>query len=168
MLSREQISLFDTNGYLVVEDVLDHAHVIDPIRREYSSVIDDLYDNWIEQGKVSVEPECLSFESKLLEAHAVGCDWFQPMDISLPGDKIFTDTPAHFGLTVFDLRYHVTGQPSGRQQFLQFVARSQADQDHVIISAEEWRMMWEDARDRLAQKPHIDIHRWSGDAPSCA
>ncbi len=43
------------------------------------------------------------FESKLRVAYAAGCDWFQPMDISLPGDRIHADTPMHFGPAVFDM-----------------------------------------------------------------
>ena len=36
-------------------------------------------------------------------SYAAKCDWFQPMDISLPGDRIYADTPMHFGPAIFDL-----------------------------------------------------------------
>jgi hypothetical protein len=49
---------------------------------------------------VSVPPEGLSFEERLLIAYAAKCDWFQPMDISLPGGFIDADTPMHFGPAV--------------------------------------------------------------------
>ena len=81
MLSRDQILFFETNGYLVVEDVLDQAGLIDPIRKEYSAIIDGLYEDWYVQGKVCVAPDGLDFDGKLLEAYRCGCDWFQPIDI---------------------------------------------------------------------------------------
>ncbi len=68
----------------------------------------------------------------------------------------------------FDLRYHVTGQDSGRSHFPEFVARSRAAPQTELHDWRIWRSLWEDARTRLAARPHIDIHRWSSDAPFCA
>jgi predicted alpha/beta hydrolase family esterase len=62
----------------------------------------------------------------------------------------------------------VTGQPTGRSHFPEFIARSRRDPSKVLASAAEWRMLWEAARARLAEAPHIDIHRWRADAPACA
>jgi ectoine hydroxylase-related dioxygenase (phytanoyl-CoA dioxygenase family) len=317
MLSAEQIGFFEENGYLVVEDVLDQQRVIDPLRVEYSALLDGLYDGWFAEGRVGAAPKGLSFDDKLLIAYRAGCDWFQPMDISLPGDRIHADTPMHFGSAAFsmvtdprlldlvedligpeitsnpiqhvrikppatdlredeirahitstdwhqdrgvtldeadettmitawcaisdatvengclqvipgehkagmkphcpktqtaiadgqidlskavplpvqsggvvifhpltphasrvnrtggfrwsfDLRYNVTGQPTGRAHFPEFVARSRSDPASVLASAEEWQAKWEAARAELAERPHIDIHRWSGDSPLCA
>ncbi len=68
----------------------------------------------------------------------------------------------------FDLRFNDTGQPTGRAHFPEFVARSRANPENVLTSCDEWRAMWEAARTRLAANPHVDIHRWSPDAPACA
>lgn len=68
----------------------------------------------------------------------------------------------------FDLRYNRTGQPTGRSHFPEFVARSVADPSSVLTDWQDWRALWEAARDRLAEAPHIDIHRWRSDAPVCA
>ena len=68
----------------------------------------------------------------------------------------------------FDLRFNVTGQPTGRAHFPEFVARSRAHPDTELKDWRQWRALWEAARARLAQHPHIDIHRWSADAPVCA
>ncbi len=317
MLTRDQIRFFDENGYLVVEDVLDQSRVINPIKAEYSTLLDDLYETWFTQGAVAVAPQGLSFDDKLLIAYEARCDWFQPMDISLPGDRVRGDTPMHFGPAVFglvtcerlldmvedligpeitsnpiqhvrikppatnlqsdeirahitstdwhqdrgvtlseadnttmitvwcaisdatvdngclqvipgvhrdgmkthcpkvqtaiadgqvdlsravplpvrsggavifhpltphaslanqsdgirwsfDLRFNVTGQPTGRSHFPDFVARSRRDPDSVLTSANEWLAMWKAARARLARQPHINIHRWDGDSPLCA
>lgn len=315
MLSPDRIAAFERDGYLVVEDVI--ADHLGPVRQEYARLLDGLYADWFAAGRVAVPPGALDFRGKLLTAYRARCDWFQPMDISLPGDRIAPDTPMHFGPAVFDmitaprlldlvedligpeitstpiqhvrikppatdlqpdearphvtatdwhqdravalaeadrtrmvtvwlaitdatvengclqvipkdgaqdmlphcpkvqtaiadgfvdagravplpvkaggavilhpltphaslpnttdgfrwsfdLRYNVTGQPTGRAHFPEFVARSRADPDSELTDWRIWRRMWEEARARLAREPHIDIHRWQSDAPFCA
>jgi phytanoyl-CoA hydroxylase len=317
MLSADQLSAFEQDGYVVVENVFDQKAVIDPVRAEYATLLDELYLGWYHAGQVDVSPAGLGFEEKLLISYKAKCDWFQSFDISLPGDRIHADTPMHFGPAIFnlvtharlldlvedligpeitsnpiqhirikppsgdlqgeevrahvtstdwhqdravalqeadntnmitvwcavsdatiengclqviprghnegikphcprtqtaiadnqidtgkaiplpvgsggvvifhpltphaslvnrsdgfrwsfDLRFHVTGEPSGRSHFPSFVARSQADRDSELRDWREWRCLWETARERLAVSPHIDIHRWSADAPACA
>ena len=97
MLTDEQITRFRAKGYLVVEDVL-NAEILDAVRAEYAALLDGLIDGWAMTGL-----EGASFEEKLLAAYREGRDWFQPMDISLPGDQITADTPMHFGPAVFDM-----------------------------------------------------------------
>ena len=317
MLTRDQMASFDRDGYLVIENVLDRTAVVDPIRREDAELLDALYADLHRQGRVDPSPDGLDFDGKLLAAYQAGCDWFQPMDISLPGDRIHADTPMHFGPAVFglltdpnlldlvecligpeitsnpiqhvrikppsanlhgdeirahitatdwhqdrgvthaeadatnmvtvwcaisdatvdngclqvvpgahkagmlphcpktqtaiadgfvdeaeavplpvgsggggifhplaphaslvnrtdgfrwsfDIRYNRTGEPTGRSHFPQFVARSRANPDSELKSWETWRSMWEAARSRLAAEPHIELHRWTSDAPFCA
>jgi ectoine hydroxylase-related dioxygenase (phytanoyl-CoA dioxygenase family) len=103
MLTAEQIRSFEENGYLVVENVLDQEAVIEPIRAEYATLLDALYGGWRKAGLVGPDLEELDFEGRLLAAYKAGCDWFQPMDISLPGDRIHPNTPFHFGPAVFGL-----------------------------------------------------------------
>ncbi len=102
MLTDQQKEFFDSEGYLVIENVLDEETVLGPVRAEYSALLDRLYDGWAAEGRVPA-PAGASFQDKLLTAYRAGCDWFQPMDISLPGDKVTPDTPFHFGPAIFDL-----------------------------------------------------------------
>ena len=53
----------------------------------------------------------------------------------------------------FDLRYNVTGQPTGRGHFPEFIARSARDPGAVLTDWQVWRTLWEDARARLAVDP---------------
>lgn len=317
MLNAEQISFFEQNGYLVVDDVFDQDAIIKPVREEYAHLMLNLYRDWYENGLVGIAPEKLDFDGQLLEAYKAGCDWFQPMDISLPGDEIKEDTPMHFGPAIFDfitseklldmvedligpeitsnpiqhvrikppainlndnenrahltstdwhqdravgleeadqtsmvtvwcavsdatvengclqvipgghlegmkphcpkkqtaiadgfidvneaiplpvksggvvlfhplvphgsldnttdgfrwsfdIRFNVTGQPTGRSHFPEFVARSRKNPDLALRDWRVWKAMWETARAEIAQKDHIDIHRWSSTAPACA
>ncbi len=99
MLSDAQIRQFRDHGYLVVETLLDDA-ILGPVREEYQAIMDDLYRAWARSDDL---PSVTRFEDQLIAAYKAGHDWFQPMDISLPGDRIQADTPMHFGPAVFDL-----------------------------------------------------------------
>jgi len=101
MLSQVQIDQFETTGVLVVDDVLP-ADVLNNVKAEYTDLLDRLYDDWHAQGIVP-PADGQDFLQKLLSAHAAGCDWFQPLDISLPGDEIMPGSPFHFGPAVFDM-----------------------------------------------------------------
>ncbi len=68
----------------------------------------------------------------------------------------------------FDLRYHPSGQPSGRPVFPDFVARSRANPDTELRSAAAWEQLWADARVRLAASAEQKFNRWSADHPACA
>lgn len=93
MLSADQIAAFERDGYLVVPDVVTDR--LPAVRAEYSALLDQLCAEWGVSGN--------SFEDRLIRAYKAGHDWFQPLDISLPGDRIAQDTPMHQGAAVFDL-----------------------------------------------------------------
>ncbi|WP_170785446.1 phytanoyl-CoA dioxygenase family protein [Ruegeria lacuscaerulensis] len=101
MLTQEQISRFETDGYLVVPDVIP-PDILNRVIDEYSTLLDGLYADWFARGLVP-SPEGLDFWGKLLAAYEARCDYFQPMDISLPGDRIMADTPFHIGPAVFEM-----------------------------------------------------------------
>lgn len=316
-LSSEQKQFFDINGYLVLENILDETQIINPVKAEYETLLDGLVAGWVADGLMPALPEGADFFDQLQACYIAGCDWFQSLDISLPGDKVRADTPMHFGpavfdmitdrrlldvvssilgdelsstpiqhvrlkpparkldeeeirahvghtdwhqdrgvahqeadntdmLTVwiaitdateengclqvipkqpdaglvphcaksqtaiadgfidytkarplpvgsggivlfhpltphsslvnhsdrfrwsFDIRFHKTGQPSGRSHFPEFVARSRQHPSTELRDWRQWKQMWEDARKRLAPEPHIPIHRWDSTAPFCA
>lgn len=95
MLSAAQRERFDRDGFLVVEDVLG-PEILDPVRAEYAALLEGLMTGW---GL----PLKGSFADRIMAAYERGLDWFQPMDISLPGDRVAADTPFHFGPAVFDM-----------------------------------------------------------------
>ena len=101
MLTPAQIQTFEQQGFLVIENVLS-PDILAAIRAEYSVLLDQFYADWQARGLVG-PPVQNDFWGKLLTAYEAGCDWFQPMDISLPGDEIAPDTPMHFGPAVFDM-----------------------------------------------------------------
>lgn len=68
----------------------------------------------------------------------------------------------------FDLRYNVTGDPTGRPMFPEFVARSRGAPEQEMRDPEAWRQSWEATRRKLAQNEPTVIHRWSPEAAHCA
>ncbi|MDA7429540.1 phytanoyl-CoA dioxygenase family protein [Primorskyibacter aestuariivivens] len=101
MLTQQQIDLFHSDGVIVVPDVLPMP-VLSAVKQEYEALLDALYDGWHAEGLVPA-PGNMDFWQKLRVSYDAGCDWFQPMDISLPGGEIAPDTPFHFGPAVFDM-----------------------------------------------------------------
>jgi len=95
------MSFFERFGYLVVENVLEPERLA-AVKSEYSALLDRLYSRWHALGAVPA-PDGLDFWGKLLAAYRAGCDYFQPLDISLPGERIAAETPFHFGPAVFDM-----------------------------------------------------------------
>jgi phytanoyl-CoA hydroxylase len=313
MLTKDQITRFETEGYLVVENVLSPS-VLTAIKAEYADLLDGLYDGWEAAGHVP-PTKVQDFWERLLWSYKAGCDWFQPMDISLPGGEITRETPFHFGPAVFDMltherlldmvedligpeltsnpiqhvrlkppatdlhsdelrahitatdwhqdravahetgdatrmvtvwlaisdatvengclqvvpgkpqmyphcprrqtaiapglldegraiplpvkaggavlfhpltphaslanrssafrwsfdiRFNVTGDPTGRDHFPSFIARSRHAPETELRDWQSWKQMWVATRARLADQPHIPIHRWQADSPVCA
>lgn len=317
MLSRDQLRDFEENGFLVLEDAIDRASVLDPLIAEYHQLLDELRDGWVAGGQLDPAAPEASFDELITSAYHAGLDYFQPMDISLPPGDITPDLPFHAGPAVFrmmtdtrlldsiesiigpeitsnpiqhvrikppatildeteirahitatewhqdravtleeadrtrmvtcwlavtdatvengclqvvrgshrgammphcpnpqlgipdefidrdaavplpvkaggailfhpltihgslinttstvrwsfDLRYNVTGDPTGRPMFPDFVARSREAPDSEMRDPAEWRRLWEVARSRLSGQQPVQIHRWSADAAPCA
>lgn len=99
-----------------------------------------------------------------------------PAPVKAGGAVIFHPLTPHASLSnqsdgyrwSFDLRYNVTGQSTGRDQFPCFVARSRARPDTELRDWTRWRDMWDETRIRLSQTAHIPQHRWPSDGPNCA
>lgn len=68
----------------------------------------------------------------------------------------------------FDLRYNPVGQPTGREIFPGFVARSRANPDTQLHDAAAWAQSWYETRARLAGAKLPVHHRWQSDDPVCA
>ena len=145
---------------------------------------------WLAMTDATVENGCLQVASGKHEEMLPHCtrtqvgiaDKFLPSERVLPvpvragGIVVFHPFTPHASLPntsdgfrwSFDLRYNVTGQPTGRSHFPEFVARSRADPASELTDWQEWQRSWESARARLAATDHIPQHRWSNDNPYCA
>ena len=102
-------------------------------------------------------------EAKPLPVPAGGVILFHPLTIH--GSLVNRSDGLRWS---FDLRYNVTGEPTGRPMFPSFVARSAAAPETVLRDPAAWRRLWEEARQRLSTDKPTMIHRWSPDAAPCA
>ncbi|MBZ0299359.1 MAG: phytanoyl-CoA dioxygenase family protein [Anaerolineae bacterium] len=69
----------------------------------------------------------------------------------------------------FDLRYQPVGQPTGRDEFPGFVARSRRQPESALTDFGAWQALWADARRYLAEHGRPNrTNRWSEDNPVCA
>lgn len=101
MLSQDQIKLFKAQGFLVVEDVVTTA--LPAVRQEYEAALDTLWQQWRAAGRVQDTP---GFENRIIAAYRAGCEYFQPLDISLPTREVATDVPMHTGPATFEMMRH--------------------------------------------------------------
>lgn len=68
----------------------------------------------------------------------------------------------------FDLRYNPIGQPTGREVFPGFVARSRKHPESELRDPAEWARLWHAARHNLADKDVGPFNRWSAERAVCA
>lgn len=68
----------------------------------------------------------------------------------------------------FDIRYNPIGQPTGREVFPGFVARSRSKPESELHDPEAWAQSWYDARERLAVENWKHYNRWRVNDGVCA
>ena len=145
---------------------------------------------WLAITDATVENGCLQVKPGLRDDMLPHCtmnqpgikDRYLPKERAIPtpvkagGAVIFHPLTPHASLPntsdgyrwSFDLRYNVTGQSTGRDQFPDFVARSRAHPETELRDWRVWQQMWDETRHVLAQSAHIPQHRWPSDGPYCA
>jgi hypothetical protein len=101
---RVDIDRFNTEGYVVVEDVLDPERDLDPVMAEYMDLLERLVSQWRAAGTLSSDYADLPFPQRWGHVlHEVGPTGYQPFDISLPFTGVTEDTPIHLGPETFRL-----------------------------------------------------------------
>ena len=125
--------------------------------------------------RLGMKPHCPKTQTAIA-VNQIDISKAVPLPVKSGGVVVFHPLTPHASLVnhsngfrwSFDLRFNVTGQPTGRSHFPDFVVRSANNPDLELKDWREWRNLWYEARAKLADGPHIDIHRWSGDSPACA
>lgn len=138
----------------------------------------ELVTAWVPINDTPVETGCLQF---IAGAHRDGLarHGFGPVDgLELPPeafpDRQVLTVPARRGDVLLihrhcphsslpnrsnkvrfslDLRYHPSSQPSGREIFPSFTARSRSEPDRELTDPDAWTAMWTEARTWLATSP---------------
>lgn len=103
-LTQEQVDLFQEQGYLVVEGLIDVVQYLDPLLDEYAARLDQLADEMFAAGKLSSTYADLPFGRRLTQIYAeTGQVFAQYFDFSLPFNGVTRETPCHFGPAVFNM-----------------------------------------------------------------
>lgn len=120
---------------------------------------------------------CSDSRQSQIPAQLVPDERIRPLPMS-PGDVLFMHQRCmHASLAnvsdeirwSLDIRYHPTGQPSGRDFYPSFVARSRANPDSELHDPVAWRQSWLAVRQRiLAINQPLGFDRWDGTHELCA
>lgn len=98
---------FKDQGYVLIEDLLDPVRDLDPVVREYESVLDRVAAEWRADGKIGSTYADLPFAQRF--AHILndaGPTGYRPFDITLSGRMVDPEPmhqSMHLGPAVFDL-----------------------------------------------------------------
>ena len=152
-----------------------------------------LTDAAIEQGPLKIVPQshdsgllthCLNYQGtgrRVIPENLFDIDSTLPMPAKR-GDVIFLHRETVHGSLAnvsekirwsFDLRYNPIGQPTGRDAFPGFVARSRKNPEAELRDAETWTDMWTKTRTKMASinqgdMGDVNFGRWNEGHPDCA
>lgn len=102
-LTEDQLDHFHTQGYLVVEGLLDYEEVIAPVIAEYEGVLDRLARELHADGVIASAYSDLPFQQRLTQVYQEsGKVHAQYFDFSLPQGNVQPDTPFWAGPAVFN------------------------------------------------------------------
>jgi ectoine hydroxylase-related dioxygenase (phytanoyl-CoA dioxygenase family) len=91
-----------TEGYVVVDDVLDPETDLAPLLDEYNSVLDGIASSLVDEGVLQSTHADLSFAERLIAVcQESGKNFPQHFDFTLPQKGITPTTPIHAGPAVF-------------------------------------------------------------------
>lgn len=106
-LTSDQLEFFDTEGYLIVEDVFDPEHDFKLLEAELSNVLDHLAARLLKSREIESYNQNASFEQRVLElVQTLGSFPIQHFDFSLPQKGIQADTPMYLGEGAFRVLTH--------------------------------------------------------------
>jgi len=102
-LTDEQLTHFNEQGYLVVENVLNEAEV-DSLWAEYSDLLDELAQRFYAEGKLSSTYADLPFDERYIAMLNETDAFYEHLDISLPMVReMAEDAGVHTGEAVFNM-----------------------------------------------------------------
>jgi phytanoyl-CoA hydroxylase len=93
---------FAREGYFIARGLLDPETDLEPVKKEYSALLDRLAEEWHERGRISSPYRDLSFGERVSKFTSEGLDCTPYFDIVLPSNAT-ADTPIHLGPAVFHL-----------------------------------------------------------------
>lgn len=103
MLTAQQVDQFQTDGFLLVENVIPPRRYLDPVIKEYEDVLSRLANDLYDDGKLESTYADLSFGQRVTRIYAeTGRSHAQYFDFSLPFRDVTEQTPFWAGQAVLD------------------------------------------------------------------
>ena len=100
---REQL---ETNGYAIVEDALDEA-TLHELVDDYHQLLERLAPQWQADGIISSAYAGMPFDQRLTAILGETSEFLQGwLDITLPNDTVYPETPIHISPAVYRLLRH--------------------------------------------------------------
>jgi phytanoyl-CoA hydroxylase len=104
MLSENQKEQFSEQGFLLVEDILDPAAILDPIVQEYTLLLDKLATDLNARGEISQLYADLDFRARMTKIYSETRRTFaQYFNLTLPMINVSEETPFWTGPAIFNL-----------------------------------------------------------------
>ncbi|MEM7303220.1 MAG: phytanoyl-CoA dioxygenase family protein [Pseudomonadota bacterium] len=106
-------------------------------------------------------PHCCRKQVEIIDEYLPAAENIQPTPVKAGGAVIFHPLTPHASRPdlsdeyrwSFDLRYNISGQPTGRSQFPEIVVRSSSDPSSEVADWRDLKAMWDDTRAQLATTP---------------
>ena len=103
-LAQAHVDQFHSEGYTVVEGLLDEEHDIQPLVDEYDALLERLATRWHAEQRLASNYREPPFGPRLIRVlREVGESRIQNFEITLPFRELRSDTPIHLGPAVFNL-----------------------------------------------------------------
>lgn len=103
MQTQEMLSQFDTQGFVVVENLLDPQQDLGPLKRDYSQLLDEVAEKYYADGSLDSDYHELGFSPRLIKVLGeLGPAAIQHFDITLPQSQVTDTTPVHLSEAVFN------------------------------------------------------------------
>ena len=105
MMQKETIlHQFTTQGYVMIEGLLDPEQDLQPVVDDYTILLDEVAERWYTQGNISSTYRDSSFSERMIHLiNDFGDNWAPYFDISLPNGNVTEESPIHLSEAVFNL-----------------------------------------------------------------
>ena len=105
-LTRTQVEQFETDGFVVVEDVIDPEYFA-PLMSDYSDILDEVAADLLSHGEISTYDPTADFQERVLDVvRQAGTLDLGPFDIILLQQNVHRDTPMYLGEAAFNIMRH--------------------------------------------------------------
>ncbi len=106
-LTRTQVDQFETDGFVVVEDVFDPEADFAPLMSDYSAILDDVAGELLSRGEISTYDPTDAFQERVMDVvRQTGTLDLGPFDIILLQKNVHRDTPMYLGEAAFNIMRH--------------------------------------------------------------